>query len=456
MRRIGKLLRLRDGWLLLQRTFWLACALALLMQLAGRQWPIVHLAPFTILPFALWLTVVVAYTLLRRLTPMQIARRVDAELALKEQLATALELGQNGATEAIDAAPILIEKQRSQAVSVAQSIRADQFPLPVLRNPLLAAGALLVALFALWLRPNPMDQVLAARAAIAQAAQEQAARMETLRAAVAASTQLSSADKEELLRQLDELAQQLRANGGDRADALAEFSKLEEALRQKLDPAANARQQALDTLAAQLQALAQSQSDGEPPGDAAEALQQLAESLSTLTPDAQAELAQSLAQLANQLAQGGESDLAQALAALAQSVQQGMLPPRLALPKAQPHSLPKANLSCLPRPNCSRRWSKYNLPARLWRAKPWRNRARPNKVVAKLAKVARGRRDKVNKLDSKVKGSRARGSQTVNRRARGRTAARAPAKAVAVHKPIRRRPEPAAAAPIACRAPLAP
>ncbi|MEZ4659981.1 MAG: hypothetical protein R2911_20690 [Caldilineaceae bacterium] len=323
LQRIGRRLRLRDGWRLLQRTFWLTCAVALLIQLAGRQWPIAQLTLWTLLPFALWLMAVVGYAFLRRMTPMQIARRVDAELALKEQLATALELAQVDEAKTADVSAALIEKQRTHAVSVLQSIRADQFPLSLLRNPLLAAAVLLIAIIALRLLPNPMDQVLAARAAIAQAAQEQAARMETLRQETAASTQLSPAAKEELLRQLDELAQRLRSNTGDRADALAEFSKLEEALHQKLDPTAAARQQALDGLAAQLQALAQNQSDGTQPRDAAESLQQLAEALSAMTPAAQAELAQSLAQLANQLAQSGESDLAQALSALAQSAQQG-------------------------------------------------------------------------------------------------------------------------------------
>ena len=38
--RLGRRLRLRDGWLLAQRSLWVACAAALLVQLAGRLWEI--------------------------------------------------------------------------------------------------------------------------------------------------------------------------------------------------------------------------------------------------------------------------------------------------------------------------------------------------------------------------------------------------------------------------------
>ncbi|MCB0081053.1 MAG: hypothetical protein KDE47_08995, partial [Caldilineaceae bacterium] len=315
--------RVRAGWRWLQRTLWMAATAALLIQLAGRRWPLAQLTQWTLFPFALWLLVIFFYTLLRRRTAMQTARQVDAELGLKEQLATALELTQAAPNASDDVSAILVEKQRAHASRVAQQITNAQLPLPFLRKPLLAAGVCLLAITALRLLPNPMDQVLAERAAIAQAAQEQAARMETLRQEVANSTQLPPAAKEELLRQLEELAQQLRANQGDREDALAEFSKLAEALRQKVDPAAAGRQQALDALAAQLQALAQNQPNSTPPQDAEEALQQLAASLAELTPAGQTELAQALAQLANEAGQSGQRDLAQTLSALAQAVQQG-------------------------------------------------------------------------------------------------------------------------------------
>ena len=323
LHRLGRRQRVRAGWRGLQRTLWMAATAGLLIQLAGRRWPLAQLTQWTLFPFALWLLVIFFYTLLRRRTAMQTARQVDAELGLKEQLATALELTQAAPNALDDVSTILVEKQRVHASSVAQQITNAQLPLPFLRKPLLAAGVCLLAIMALRLLPNPMDQVLAERAAIAQAAQGQAARMETLRQEVANSMQLPPAEKEELLRQLDELAQQLRANQGDREDALAEFSKLAEALRQKLDPAAASHQQALDALAAQLQALAQNQPNNNSPQDGAEALQQLAASLAELTPEGQTELAQALAQLANEAGQSGQSDLAQTLSALAQAVQQG-------------------------------------------------------------------------------------------------------------------------------------
>ena len=68
------------------------------------------------------------------------------------------------------------------------------------------------------------------------------------------------------MRKLDELARQLRENRGDRETALAELSKAEEALKQKLQPNAAARQAALEALAAQLQALSKSEGQ-QKPGD---------------------------------------------------------------------------------------------------------------------------------------------------------------------------------------------
>ena len=52
------------------------------------------------------------------------------------------------------------------------------------------------------------------------------------------------------------LAEHLRANPGDREQALADLSRVEETLRRELDPNAENRQTALEALATQLQALA--------------------------------------------------------------------------------------------------------------------------------------------------------------------------------------------------------
>ena len=324
LRRLGRRLRLRDGTLLAQRSLWLAALAALLIQVAGRLWPVDSLWLWTLAPFAAWATAILAISLLRSLPAGRVARRVDLELGLKERLSTAVELE---ATPGHDAAPAfpgsLVTLQQQDALIAARGIEPRRaLPLHWRRRPL-ALAALLVALIAVAaVLPNPMDDVLAERAAVAQAAEEQAAELEKLAQQVEESEALSPEDREELLRQLAELAEQLRANAGEREEALADLSQLEEALRRRLDPNAAARQAALDSLSARLQGLAQ-EAGQEAAGSDAEALQALAEALAAMDEAEQQALARELAAMAGEAAQSGDATLAQALASLAQAAQSG-------------------------------------------------------------------------------------------------------------------------------------
>jgi len=332
--RLGRRLRLRDGWLLAQRSLWAACLAALLIQLAGRAWPMDHLWLWTLAPLPAWLLAVAGVSLLWPLPPLHIARRLDAELGLKERLATALMLegrkagrleGFSQSSSLPTFQPDLVTLQRQDALSVARAISPRHaLPLRWLRRPLMLAAILVAATVALAVLPNPMDAVLAERAAIARAAEEQAGQIEKLREEIEKTQELTPEEREELLGQLAELARQLRANPGDRAEALAELSKVEEALRRRLDPHADARQAALEALAAQLQALVGGESGREADlFEAAEALEKLAEELTQMDATERGSLARSLAQMAARAAQAGDSTLAQALASLAQAAQSG-------------------------------------------------------------------------------------------------------------------------------------
>jgi hypothetical protein len=321
--RFGRRLRLRDSWLLAQRWLWVACLAGALIQLAGRIWPLEHLWIWTLAPLAAWLLIAIDIALLRPLPPVRVARRVDAELGLKERLATALVL--EGWRDGPSFHPSLIMLQRQDAFAVAQAIDPRRaFPLRWLRRPLLLAGNLAMVAVVLAVLPNPMDAVLAERAAVAQAAEEQAEKIEQLREEIENAEELTPEAREEVLRQLAELAGQLRANPGDREEALADLSKVEEALRQKLDPNTDARQAALAGLAAQLQTLAGGETGEKADlSDATEALEKLTERLAGMDTAERESLARSLAQAAARAAQAGDSSLAQALAAWAQAVQSG-------------------------------------------------------------------------------------------------------------------------------------
>ena len=60
-----------------------------------------------------------------------------------------------------------------------------------------------------------MNDILAQRRAIESAAEEQAGKIEQLRQEIHDTEELSPAEREELERQLSELAEALRANPGD-------------------------------------------------------------------------------------------------------------------------------------------------------------------------------------------------------------------------------------------------
>lgn len=311
--RFRRRLRLRNGWLLAQRSLWPALAAAAGVQAIGRIWPVKGLWLWALVPLAVWLLGVLGFSLLCPLPPLRVARRIDAELGLKERLATALLLENGQAFR-----PHIVALQRQDALSAARAIHPRQsLPLRWLRRSLLLAVVFAAATLALALLPNPMDAVLEERAAVAQAADQQAQAIDDLRQEIEQAQELTPEEREALLRQLAELAEQLRANPGDREEALADLSRVEEALRQRLDPNVDARRAALEALSQQLQTLTDQEADP------SAALEKLAEQLAGMDAAERESLARSLAQMAARAAQAGDMNLAQALAAMAQAAQAG-------------------------------------------------------------------------------------------------------------------------------------
>jgi hypothetical protein len=347
LRRFGRRLRLRDGWLLAQRSFWMAALAGLLIQVAGRIFPIITLGFWTSLPFVLWLILVILYALLRQASLMQIARRVDLELSLKERLSTALAL-QNRADQF--SAPILALQQadainvvqaqstnrisptntslthlqRNDALRVAATIIPDKdFVLDWLIRPM-ATGAVLVSMILVSaLISNPQTLILKQRAELQQAAKEQAKQIEKARQEIEASKDISPEMQEELLRQLAELTKNLERNPGDLEQALADLSRLEQELKRKLDPNLASRQAMLESLASQLAKATGDRKSQDATQASEQALDQLAEQMTKLDEAQRQELAQNLAQAAARAGQSGDTQLSQALASLAQAMQSG-------------------------------------------------------------------------------------------------------------------------------------
>jgi len=330
-------IRWRDGCLLVQRSFWIALVVAIPIQVAGRLWPLAHLSVWVLAPILLWLVMIMGFVLLQPMSFMVAARRVDAELRLKERLSTALylkaqmeiSLEDREISSQLQAGfqPELVALQQQDALAAARSISPHQaFPLQWNRKSLMLATPLVVVFAILAVLPNPMDAILAERAALASAIKDQAVQVEKIKDELQKDSNdqvLTPEESQELLRKLEELAQKLRQNPGNQEQALADLSKLEETLRQKLDPNTEWRQAALDALTGRMQDLAEKKGWSNEASSLEQELEKMSEEWTNLSPSEQEALAKSLSQLAAQAAQAGDQNLAQALANLAQSLQAG-------------------------------------------------------------------------------------------------------------------------------------
>ncbi len=320
-------IRLHDGLYLAQKTFWLCASIVAGLQLIGRIWPIERIDLYSWIIFTIWITVNLFYSLIKPLPYLRVAWRVDQELNLKDRLSTALLLNQHSEKEhqGNELYQQMIGLQRVDAHQKLNSSSPKEAFKPVwLPRHLIAGLALMVAAATFAILPNPMDAVIRQRNEVAQAAQEEAENIEDLLDQLSNSDALSEEEKEELLRQLEELADELRQNQGDPAEALADLSQMEQELLDRLDAQADMKQTALESISAQLNALAKQQSTNESlSADIEAALEELAQQLSEMSEAEQQELAQSLQQMAALAAQAGDSALSSALSSLGQAAQAG-------------------------------------------------------------------------------------------------------------------------------------
>ena len=325
--RFRRRLRQRSALGFLQRTSWMACLAGALILLSGRLLPLEGTRPLALAPLAVWGAASLGILLFKPLADLRVALSADRELDLKERVSTCLAFNAEGsplAGRSFDAQ--LVQQMNADALAALSRVDMRRsFPPRFKSRPLMAAGLLLVGALLLAFLPNPMDQVLAERRAVAQAARQQAEKIADLKKEVEKTADLTPEEKERLLQRLAELARQLQANPGDRQQALADIDRVEQAIRQQLDPGAAMQKAALEGIAARLQALAGAHKD-ERLGDlqkAAEDLKALAEQIGQMTPEQRSQLARDLGQLAARASQAGDSATAQALAALAQAALSG-------------------------------------------------------------------------------------------------------------------------------------
>jgi hypothetical protein len=67
LKKFRRRIKWRDGWILAQRTLFLPSLTAMILQSVGRFIPVERLGLWTLLPFAIWLLVVILYGTLKPL-----------------------------------------------------------------------------------------------------------------------------------------------------------------------------------------------------------------------------------------------------------------------------------------------------------------------------------------------------------------------------------------------------
>lgn len=348
--RLSRRLRLRDSWTLSQRTLWLAFLTSNLVLVLGRLWPINNLLYWSLVPVGIWIITIIGYTLLRPFTLIATARQMDIELGLKERISTCLELdpvlnptfsSQMITTFNVD----LVNQLKSDAFETIRQInptRDIQFTI-FFRPLMLAALTSITAGILIW-APNPMDLVLQEREVVAKEAARQAEKIEALHDEIEKASEMTPEERNELLKMLERIAEQLRNNQGNREQALADLTKLEQVLRDKVDPQAGQRQAVLEGIASQLKSLANMESNQQiDPSEVDKAIEQLAELMNTMTPEERQALAQQLARMAVQAAQVGDTQTAESLSSFSQAALSGSVDEIEKAAKQVKKSLAQAN-----------------------------------------------------------------------------------------------------------------
>jgi len=262
---------------------------------------------------------------LRPRSRYRLARTLDRRLALAERLTTAWEIGAGR----LSTAPAMVAAQRADTLeAIARTDIRSGLPLRLPRPALLTGLALTVALALMVGLPNPQEAVLARRAAVRAAVEEQLAALQAAEAQVTQAEMLTPQERATLLQTLEETIAALEEGQATPEEAVAALAQAERALAPLQDPGAAAVRSALARAAADM-------ADSELTRDLAEALaqgnytaaaQQLAafagDQGQALTRAEELALARELAQAAATLAESNPA-LAQQLEQAAQAIEQG-------------------------------------------------------------------------------------------------------------------------------------
>lgn len=278
---------------------------------------------------------------LRRIRPLDAARRFDILFHLEERVSTAVELTRLPSR----IPPEILDRQLADAVTAARNVNPRR-DLPLRTNPREGLIALLcVALTALvWFRGEAMFQAAQQARNVEQAVQEQVTQIEEIIQQIEANDALTDEQKQALTEPLKEAQQALQDNPSlensvsvltQTGEQLQELSdpqaqQMGEALQEAGNELANQNGSPLESVgeqlaqgnavnaATELANIDPSQLSAEEQAQLAEQLSAMAESLQSTNP----ELASQLNQAAEALQNGDTASAQQALQSAAQSLAQ--------------------------------------------------------------------------------------------------------------------------------------
>jgi len=254
----------------------------------------------------------------------RLARIFDHRFGLAERLTTAVEIG----TGQLRATRQMAGVQWADTLDAAARVDLSaMLPLRGSRRALFACGVLAAALALSLGLPNPQEEVLARRAAVRAAVEEQIEGLEAAREEVAQAEGLAEAEREMLLQALEEaiaaLKEDLDEGQATPEEAVAALSEAEQALAGLQDPGAAGVQAGLERAAGEMadSELTRRVAEALARGDYEAAARALAAySVVTgepLTREQELELARQLAEAAEALAGSdpdGSTELAEVLA----------------------------------------------------------------------------------------------------------------------------------------------
>ena len=172
------------------------------------------------------------------------ARFFDRLYGLRERTSTALEI----AAGKLGAPARLREQQLDDTLSAVRSVDAGEgLPFHIARAEWLTALALIAAIAAAALLPNPQEGRLAEKRAVAQAIEQSVQQIEAIRQAIQEDRALSEEQKAELSQPLEEAQRRLQEGDLTREQAVAVLTQAEQELEQLADPQAQEQIQALRT-----------------------------------------------------------------------------------------------------------------------------------------------------------------------------------------------------------------